>query len=592
MTKARNAALSYGLVGVLLAAFAAQCLLSMRQMSPTSDEVPHLTAGYVYLKTGDYKLNDEHPPAIKLLAALPLLALDLDLNLEQPSWRDNREWAFGEHFINQNKVPPQRIIFWGRIPMVLLGLALGLAIYIWTLAIYGRKPALLALFLFAFCPNILANAPLVTTDVGNALFTLLSVYGLYRFLIAPGLRGAALTGIALGLAFCSKATSVSILALFAVLIVIFAVTRRGRPVSAARIAAGLGVTVGVSAAVILVAYRFTSIHYYFVSLGYFVKDVGEGGRPAFLFGKYSTHGWPHYFLAAMLVKTPVPSLALIVTAVVLLVRRRRLDFAEYCLIVPVVFFLAAASLSRLQLGIRYILQVYPFLFILVAGVVGTAVSEMLAARANLRRRATVVAAGLVAALLVWYAVGALRAFPHYLAYFNEIAGGPKNGYKVLLDSNLDWGQDLPELATFLKGQGNPEVILCFFGTASPVAYGITYQDFYSYNLSGRREDHINSLDPEREFFVISANSLQCLYYPDKTIFDWLKQRKPLAVIGYTLFVYDISRDSEAQSNLGTMYLNNKFFKKGERQFRRALAIDPSNSVARQYLEALTASPQG
>jgi tetratricopeptide (TPR) repeat protein len=592
MTTARNAALSYGLVAVLLTAFAAQCLLSMRHISPTSDEVPHLTAGYAYLKTGDYRLNAEHPPAIKLLAALPLLALDLDLNLNNPSWNDNREWAFGEKFINQNKVPAQRIVFWGRIPMVVLGLLLGLAVYRWALALYGRVPALLALFLFAFCPNMLANAPLVTTDVGNALFTLLAVYGIYRFLLAPGLGGAALTGLALGLALCSKVTSVSILALYAILIAIFAVTRRGRPVSAARIAAGLGVAIGVSAVVILLAYRITSIRYYFVSLGYFVKDVGAGGRPAFLFGKYSTHGWPYYFLAAMLVKTPVPSLALLAAAVVLLIRRRKLDFAEYCLIVPVVFFLAAASLSRLQLGIRYILQVYPFLFILVGGVVGTAVGKVLAAKGRVKRPASIVPAGLLAALLVWYAVGTLRAFPHYLAYFNETVGGPKNGYKVLLDSNLDWGQDLPGLAEFLKQQGNPEVILCFFGTASPTAYGITYQDFYSYNLSGRKEEYINSPDPKREFFVISANSLQCLYYPDKTIFDWVKKRRPIAVIGYTLFVYDISQDSEAQSNLGVMYINNKFFKKGERQFRRALAIDPSNSLAKKYLEALAARPQG
>jgi 4-amino-4-deoxy-L-arabinose transferase-like glycosyltransferase len=582
MTGHWGAARKYGPVVLLLAVFAAQCLLAMPHMSPTSDEVPHLAAGYACLKTGDYRLNAEHPPAVKLLAALPLLALDLDLDLNHSSWKDNREWAFGERFVNQNRVPPQTIIFWGRVPMVLLGLGLGLVIYLWTLELYGRGPALLALLLFAFCPNLLANSPLVTTDVGNALFTLLAVYGLYRYLLAPRIGSAALTGVALGLALCSKATSVSIVALYAILAAVFFITRRERTVSVPRLAAGCGVVLAVAVAVILAAYRVTSVGYYFQSLGYFVKDVAAGGRPAFLFGEYSTQGWPYYFLAAMLVKTPLPSLALLAATVVLLVKRRRLEPAWYWMAVPVLFFLAAASFSRLQLGIRYILQVYPFLYILIGGTVGSA----LAGRASHKRPAVLVVVG----LLGWYAVGTLRVFPHYLAYFNEAVGGPKKGYQVLLDSNLDWGQDLPGLAEFLQKQDSPQVILSYFGTASPNTYGITYQDFYSYNLSGRREEHINSLDPGRELFVISANSLQCLYWPDKTIFDWLKQRKPLAVIGHTLFVYDFTEDSEAQANLGVMYLNNRYFKKGERQFKRALAIDPANRLAQQYLQALAARP--
>jgi hypothetical protein len=194
--------------------------------------------------------------------------------------------------------------------------------------------------------------------------------------------------------------------------------------------------------------------------------------------------------------------------------------------------------------------------------------------------------------MVWYSLGTLRVFPHYLAYFNELVGGPKDGYKCLLDSNLDWGQDLPGLAEFLRQHGNPEVILSFFGTASAKAHGITYQDFFSYNLSGRREDHVNSLRPQREVFVISANSLQCLYYPDKTIYDWLKKRRPLATIGYSLFVYDVTQDSDAQTRLGVQYLRSRLGAKAERQFRRALAIDPTDQQARLHLEGLTKTGLG
>jgi hypothetical protein len=334
--------------------------------------------------------------------------------------------------------------------------------------------------------------------------------------------------------------------------------------------------------VVLLLYHVTAIPSYLGSLKYFLADVGAGGRPAFLFGEYSNHGWFYYFLAAMLVKTPVPSLVLVCIGIVLLARRRSIGFEEYCLLVPVAFYLLIASASRLQLGIRYILQVYPLLFIFAGG----AVAGLLTGGPSMQRPARRAVRVGVAALLMWYAVGALRTFPHYLAYFNELVGGPKNGYKCLLDSNLDWGQDLPGLAKFLAKQGDPEVILSFFGTASPKAYGIAYQDFYSFNLSERREDHINSADPGLEVFVISANELQCLFYRDKTVYDWLKQRRPLAVIGYSLFVYDVTRDSDAQTRLGVRYLHANLIGKAERQMRRALAIDPANEQAARCLEAI------
>lgn len=564
-------------VAALLAAFALQCVLSMREMSPTSDEVPHLAAGYSYLKTGDYRLNQEHPPLLKIVAALPLLAMDLDFDTGHPSWRAGNEWVFGEQFVNQNKVSAQRIIFWGRSPMVGLGVLLGLVVFMWAREIYGSRAGLLALLLYAFCPNMLANAPLVTMDVGNALFAVLAMYAFCRLVKRPNLASGAFAGCALGLALSSKLTGFGIIPVWGILAVVW-FWKSGRRPDLRRVALMAGWVTLFAAVAVLLAYHVTAIPDYYGTLKFFVKDVGAGGRPAFLFGQYSSHGWFYYFLAAMLVKTPIPSLALMVLGVVLLVRRRAARFEEWCVLVPVVFGLSAASASRLQLGIRYILPVYPLLFIFAGGMV----AGQFGRRLSLKRPAAVV----LAALLAWYAVGTLRVSPHYLAYFNELAGGPKNGYRCLLDSNLDWGQDLPGLARSLRQQGDPEVILSFFGTASPRSYGIVHQDFYSFNLSGRREDHVNSLTPRRELFVISANLLQCLFYADKTTYDWLKQRRPLSVIGYSLFVYDVTHDSDAQTRLGAEYLSGNLTEKAERQMRRALAIDPNNQQAARYLEAL------
>ncbi|MFZ1947624.1 MAG: glycosyltransferase family 39 protein [bacterium] len=582
MPNLKRAATVCGPVALLLAVFAGQCILSMLGLSATSDEVPHLTAGYSYIKTGDYRLNYEHPPLAKLIAALPLLGLELKLDTERRSWSENREWAFAEGFINHNTVPAPTMIFLGRLPMVALGVLLGLVVYWWARKVYGRGAGLAALGLFAFCPNMLANSPLVTMDVANCLFTMLTLYAFYHLLAMQTWRLAALTGCALGGALATKMTSFGLFPVMAILGVVFGLMQERRRPDPMKLASRAAVVLAVAAAVVALTYRVTEVGQYLASLRYFVGDIAAGGRPAFLFGKYSDHGWFYYFPAAILIKTPIPSLMVMGFAVAALAKRRKLALQEWFLAVPVAFFLVAACFSRLQLGLRYVLQIYPLMFILAGG----AVSAVLAAKPLRRNPAALV----VAALLVWYCAGTLRIFPHYLAYFNELVGGPRNGYKCLLDSNVDWGQDLPGLAKLLEREGNPEVILSFFGTAWPESYGITYQEFYSYNLANRREPHINSLDPRRELFVISANSLQCLYYPDKTIYDWLKQRKPMTTVGHSLFVYDITTDSDAQAKLGIMYCNNRLFTKGERQFRRALAIDPGNQQARQYLDALAQRP--
>lgn len=565
---------TYVIVVVLLAALACQCILSMLQKSATSDEVPHLTAGYAYLTRGDYRLNVEHPPLIKLMAAVPLVALDLDFNAAHPSWGAAEEWSFGEEFINNNRVSPHDIVFAGRLPIVLLSVMLGLLVFRWSREIYGNRAGFVALILYAFSPNILANSRLVTLDLGIALFMLLAVYTFYHLLIRPSIRTAVLAGIAFGLALSTKFTAFSLVPVYIILATLFFAERTDKGSGVSQILK-LGIlSIAVALGILVLTYRVNSFGAYFEGLRFFMDDVKAGGRPSFLFGHHSTEGWAYYFLAAMLIKTPIPALILICLAIAVLAKRRQLAYAEYCLLVPVVVFLAVSSLSRLQLGLRYVLYVYPFLFILAGGVTRAAALRKVAAQIAL------------AAVLAWYVVSALITFPHYIPYFNEFVGGSGNGYKYLIDSNVDWGQDLPGLRDYLEHEGNPEIILSFFGTAAPRAYGIEYQDFYSFNRSARTERHVNSLTPAREFFVISANALQCLYFPDKSTFDWLKRKEPAGVIGHSLFAYDITDDAESHYRLGVMYLSGNVQAKAERQFRRVLVLSPDNRPAKDCLEVL------
>ena len=140
-------------------------------------------------------------------------------------------------------------------------------------------------------------------------------------------------------------------------------------------------------------------------------------------------------------------------------------------------------------------------------------------------------------LCLWLLVGTLRIHPSYLAYFNEFWGGPANGYKYLVDSNLDWGQDLKNLAAYMRRSGLEKIKLEYYGPSDPRIYGITYEP-------------LRPGQPTAGTVAISVTFLQGLYqcrgatgcYSDPIClraFNWLKQYEPIAKIGYSIFVYQI-----------------------------------------------------
>ncbi len=263
-------------------------------------------------------------------------------------------------------------------------------------------------------------------------------------------------------------------------------------------------------------------------------------RGAFLFGRLSTSGWWYYFPAAMLVKTPLVALLAIVAALGLAGKkawageeRLRLAF----LLVPAAVLLAAAMSAKLNIGHRHILPAYPFLFVLCGNLAGWR------PRISRRSRQVLGALGLAAvaagAFVVWSPpwrpafVGS-----HYLAYFNELAGGPRNGFRVLADSNVDWGQDLPALKTWLEARHIREPIqLCYFGMADPRFYGIPF-----INMPGG-----SLLAPQTEFpreihgyVAISATQLAGPYFDSRLRESWrtlLSRAELVGNLGYSIYVY-------------------------------------------------------
>jgi hypothetical protein len=250
----------------------------------------------------------------------------------------------------------------------------------------------------------------------------------------------------------------------------------------------------------------------------------------YLNGERSRTGWYHYFLVLLPLKLPLGLIAGVLLACVTRVPARA-PRAVFLLLPPLVF-LALASYSRVDLGVRVVLPVLPFLYVLAAG---------LACGACCRLAVGALLAGCVA----WAAVSATRADPHPIAYFNELVAGPRGGLRYVADSNVDWGQGLPLLKQYLDAHGIDAVYLSYFGTDRPEAHGIRFQPLPTYGRVGEPGGERIPADAPRHVLVVSANNLLGIYLNDPDTFAWLYTREPTAVLGGCLYVFDLTGEADA-----------------------------------------------
>lgn len=269
-------------------------------------------------------------------------------------------------------------------------------------------------------------------------------------------------------------------------------------------------------------------------------------RAAYLRGEYSVTGFRSYFLWTFLLKTPIPAL-LLMTAAIVLACVRRLPWRSRAafLAVPVIIYMAVSITSNLNIGHRHLLPIYPFLFVLC----GIVASEWQKWKSNTRRwtaTATLLAIPLSCLFVFSPPWNPQKVHPHYLAYFNEFAGGPKQGYKSLADSNIDWGQDLIRLSGWLeKATLTEPIILCYFGMGDPRFYGISHVNAplalggYAYEIAPDPNEFLKSLRPG-QYFAISATHLSGVYlHPDaRAVWQTLiKQSTLIDRIGYSIYIY-------------------------------------------------------
>lgn len=488
----------------LLAVLSLQLLLFVRSQSQTWDEGDHLYAGYMSWKTGDFGLNPEHPPLVKLLAAAPLLGSPLKLPGLQGRYFKTEAFLGGKEFVFGNDA--DSLLLRARLAASLLALLLALLAFLAAREMFGATAGFVALVLLVFDPNLLAHGAFVTTDVGLSCFMFAAVYAFYRYVKAPSPARLLLVALAAGLALATKHTGVLVFPMLGLLALTELVPPAGgSPLGATpgrrawRLAGALGV-VAVLAVVILWAFygfRYAARPDGLDLVPPLAQWVGQAPKPhqaalislvarlhllpesylygladvlfmnsiytSFALGKVYPHGVWFYFPIAFAIKSTLTFLVLPLLVVAALVARRLTARREVLfLALPPLLHLGVAMSSRMNIGVRHILPLYVFLAVLGAG----------ALVAFLRRDRRWRYA--IAVLLVLQVATSLRAFPTYMAYSNEFWGGPKETYKYLTDSNSDWGQQLKSLKHYLDARDVKECWFAYFaqGTVDLDYYGI------------------------------------------------------------------------------------------------------------------------
>jgi dolichyl-phosphate-mannose-protein mannosyltransferase len=452
--------------------------------------------------------------------------------------------------------------------MICFVILLGPFIYAWGKRWFGPEAGAAALFIYALDPNFLAHSAIVHTDVPFATFFFISTYYFCQFSERATWLRLAGASVFAGLASVTKFSYIVILPVWIVLGILTIVSHPTRtdPIPQVRVplkktAMLAYAALGVCAVTWIIVWASYGFHYHAIPGGKYPLDFAqfktantvvpfaafdflarqrlfpEGwifgqlyaltliSRPAYLMGNVSPDGFWSYFPVAFLIKTPLPTLILIFGGLWLTISHKLDGKLSLSVLTPPVVYFLFAVLSRYNIGLRHILPIYPFLFVFA----GAAASELWKNSNSVGRYA-------MWGLGIWYLASCLLTFPNYLPYFNELIAGPRNGHKFLIDSNLDWGQDLKGLKMWMDQNHVSRVRFLYFGTMSPEDYGIDA----SYE-AGNWFTQDTSDEGQPEFVVISATLLYGaeIFLPgiERAFAEKYRARTPVAVIGHSLYVF-------------------------------------------------------
>lgn len=562
----------YEIAGVclLLLVISLQLFFSVRRESQTWDEANHIFTGYRTWTDGDYGLNPEHPPLVKLLATAPLLGSQPQMPALEERFFKEDAFLRGKEFLYRNDA--DRILARTRTAAAVLTLLTALVVFFAAREMFGSCAAFVALTLVTFDPNFLAHGALVTTDVGLACFMFLSIYMFYRFVKFPSAERLVMAGAAAGLALAVKHTGVLVLPMLFLLALCeiirhnFGRTRReklGR--HALKILGSLVLITLIGWVVLWSFYRFRyDARPGSLQLNPPLAEYVKGLKPheawpvstmarlrllpesylyglvdvrltanyytSYLLGKVYAHGVWFYFPVAFLIKSTLGVLALCLLTLGA-IATRRVDRGREILFlaVPPIFYLIVALTVGMNIGVRHILIVYAFLYVLIGGAAWVLV--------QISWKGTAV----IAMCLLAHAASSLTTFPNYIPYSNELWGGPSQTHKYLTDSNSDWGQQLKSVKQYLDNRGVRDCWFVYFaeGAAEPAYYGIPCKPLPTITTLWLNIP----IDVPRSVtgpVLVSASNLSSVEFGPGPLdpYGQFKLLTPTAVIDHGVFVFD------------------------------------------------------
>jgi hypothetical protein len=643
----------------------------MRGDSQTMDEVSHLPAGYSYITQKDMRINPEHPPLIKDMAGLSVwlwskvsgTRINFPSNIK--AWKEeiNSQWDYGFAFMYGSGNNADKMLFYGRLPMLLILLLLGFYVFKWSKELFGNKGALLALFLFAFSPTFIAHGHLVTTDVAAAAAVFISLYYFIRWLKIPTSKNLIIAGIVFGLALLAKFSTFLLAPLFGFLAFVWLIIKWNNNrktinnISAdtttlwSLILKYLGGFILIMIIGTVVLYPVYLYHTWNYPIPHQVNDIdfilnpyasgkysvpfgackelspitcaaevtewmaskpvlrpwaqygfgflmvfqrATGGNTTYFMGEVSNSGWKDYFPIVYAVKEPLAmhilTLLALITALYSIAKAGAKNIfsrlgnwlenhiAEFGMLSFLAIYWATSLSSNLNIGVRHLLPTFPLIYILVSEQISKWFKPRIQTNEITESHektsfVTLKRAGgtLVLVLFAWQAYSIISVYPNFLSYFNELVGGPSNAYKYVVDSNLDWGQDMKRLENWINDYNNCAELKCDSSSnvgCPSYCYAISnpvpqpgkpiekiYVDYFGgtdpiYYLGDKFGQWHSNYSPSQlqpgSFIAISATFYQndmgqrvaSLDQPGG-FYSWLKQYQPVTVIGNSILIYYI-----------------------------------------------------
>ncbi len=524
---------------LLLSLLVFQCVLSMGYKNPTYDEPGHIGGGYAYIAEGEFRLGGlssmEHPPLVRSIGAFPLLFIDgLKFSRDSVDWYKTSHWTLGNRLLYGDYEKTGQAIFLTRLAIILLSVLLAAYVFTWATKLFGFKAGFFSLFLYVLNPNILAHSQLVTTDLGGTCFMFIAVYYLWVNARNPSALNLFLSQLSFGLALVSKISALMLVPVYLIMVFAYSIKESSSTKNFLKKYVSRILILIVSALLVInLAYglqgtlrplksyqllspigrilQVTPLNDILVPLPYaYVLGMDYGmyhsarGHPTFFLGKVMGSGFWFYYPLVFLIKNPIPLLLFLLIATIQHFRKKTNILDILFIVIPVFVYFIILSQGNVNIGLRHALPTFPLLFVYASRIVS-----------ELDRR-------ILYTLCIIYIYSSLSIYPHYISYFNAFAGGADKGYRFVVVSDLDWGQDMLGLAGYVNENNITNLYYSKYNTADPGYYGLSYKPLECGEQSGVIAIHV-------------ANLLR-----DTECNGWLLNQTPYKKIGYSIFLYNIT----------------------------------------------------